>query len=204
MRDKLINVAIAKFGTRGFDAVGTREIAAAVDTPMSSITYHFGGKEGLYLAAAEHIFDYLHTQVAPGLEAVPAADANAEERLAGICYGLRRIGSFMLSEESAPFSLFIGREQQDPTESVLNLMRERILPMMVGLVAQVSYLRPDLTSDQAKAVTVYLFGMAVTLRHSRASLGLLLEKQEFDAETQEMLLGQLEQAATAILTGDGK
>ena len=60
MRDKLIHAAIERFGKRGFDGVGTREIAAAVDTPMSSITYHFGGKEGLYLAAAEHIFDHIH------------------------------------------------------------------------------------------------------------------------------------------------
>ena len=200
MRDKLIHVAIAKFGTRGFDAVGTREIAAAVGTPMSSITYHFGGKEGLYLAAAEHIFDHLRTHVVPRLGDAPAPNASPDQQATAICIALRAIGTFMLSEDSAPFSLFIGREQQDPTPQVLNLMRERIMPMMHSLVTQVSALRPDLAPDQAKAITVYLFGMAVALRHSRASLGLLLGTQEIDTKTQAMLLDQLEQSARAILT----
>lgn len=201
MRTKLIHVAIEKFGKRGFDAVGTREIAAAVDTPMSSITYHFGGKEGLYHAAAEHIFEHLQTHVATRLEDLPGPDADREDRIATICRALRRIGIFMLNDESAPFALFIGREQQDPTEGVLQLMKERIVPMMLGLVEQVRILRPELSEEQAKAVAVYIFGMAITLRHARASLGLLLEKETLDDATKDMLLDQLEQSARSVLTG---
>ena len=201
MRTKLINVAIEKFGKRGFDAVGTREIATAVDTPMSSITYHFGGKEGLYHAAAEHIFEYLQTHVATRLEDLPGPEATREERIANICRALRRIGTFMLSDESAHFALFIGREQQDPTDCVLQLMKDRIVPMMLGLVGQVQMLRPELSDDEAKAVAVYIFGMAITLRHARASLGLLLEKETLDDATKDMLLDQLEQSTRSVLTG---
>ncbi len=200
MRTKLIHVAIEKFGKRGFDAVGTREIAAAVDTPMSSITYHFGGKEGLYQAAAEHIFEYLQTHVAMRLEDLPGPDATREERISLICRALRKIGTFMLSDESAGFALFIGREQQDPTEGVLQLMKERIVPIMQGLVRQVLILRPELSEEQAKAVAVYIFGMAITLRHARASLSLLLEKEALDEATKDMLLDQLEQSARGVLT----
>lgn len=201
MREKLIHAAIEKFGKRGFDAVGTREIAAAVDTPMSSITYHFGGKEGLYHAAAEHIFDHLHSHVALRMDEMPGADASEEGRIATICGSLRRIGTFMLGDDSAHFALFIGREQQDPTEGVLDLMRQRIVPMMQGLVGQVRILRPELSDEQAKAVAVYIFGMAITLRHARASLGLLLEKETLDDATKAMLLDQLEQSARSVLTG---
>ncbi|NWO96312.1 TetR family transcriptional regulator, partial [Escherichia coli] len=42
-------------GRHGFEGASTREIARASGTAMSSITYHFGGKQGLYLAAADHI-----------------------------------------------------------------------------------------------------------------------------------------------------
>lgn len=196
----MIQVAIAKFGKRGFDAVGTREIAAAAGTPMSSITYHFGGKEGLYLAAAEHIFDYLQAHVGPRLDEIVDDDADAPSRIAAICTTLRKVGIFMLGEESAAFSLFIGREQQDPTSAVLELMRQRIMPMMHRLAAHVCFVRPDLSVDQARAVSVYLFGMGITLRHSRASLGLMLEQDPLTSETQTMLLDQLEQSARAILT----
>jgi len=201
MRNKLIHAAIERFGKRGFDAVGTREIAAAVDTPMSSITYHFGGKEGLYLAAAEHIFDHIQEVIGASELALPGDEATREERVAAICAMIRSAGTFMLSEGSAPFALFIGREQQDPSPEVLALMQGKIMPMMEALAAQVAILRPELNESEAKAVSVFLFGMAITLRHSHASLGLLMKRKTFDAATREMLLNQLEQSARAILAG---
>lgn len=202
MRDKLIHAAIERFGKRGFDAVGTREIAAAVDTPMSSITYHFGGKEGLYLAAAEHIFDHIHEVVGMADLEFPGEEAAREERVAAICALIRSVGTFMLSERSAPFALFIGREQQAPSPKVLALMEAKIMPMMRALARQVAILRPELSESEAKAVSVFLFGMAITLRHSHASLGLLMNCKTFDAPTREMLLDQLEQSARAVLAGD--
>jgi AcrR family transcriptional regulator len=201
MRDKLIHAAIERFGKRGFDGVGTREIAAAVDTPMSSITYHFGGKEGLYLAAAEHIFDHLHEVLGADRLELPSEDATEEQRIAAICAMIRSAGAFMLSERSAPFALFVAREQQDPLPEVQVLMQAKILPMIKGLSSQVAILRPDLNEEEAKAVTVFLFGMAITLRHSRTSLNLLMGREKFDAATREMLLDQLEQSARALLTG---
>ncbi len=201
MRNKLIHAAIERFGKRGFDAVGTREIAAAAGTPMSSITYHFGGKEGLYLAAAEHIFDHLQNHVAPRAADMPAPDVSDAERMDAICASLRRMGEFMLGEDSAHFALFIGREQQDPTPAVLDMMRERVVPMMFGLATQVRLLRPHLSKDEAKAVAVYIFGMAITLRHARASLELLLGPAQLDGDTKAMLLDQLEQSARAVLAG---
>lgn len=201
MRDKLIHAAIERFGKRGFDGVGTREIAAAVDTPMSSITYHFGGKEGLYLAAAEHIFDHIHDVLgADGLQ-LPGDDATREQRITGVCAMIRAAGAFMLSERSAPFALFMGREQQAPSPEVLELMQAKIMPMIRSLSQQVAILRPDLDETEAKAVTVFLFGMAITLRHSRTSLSLLLGSDMFDAATRTMLLDQLESSARALLAG---
>jgi len=201
MRDQLIQVAIEKFGTRGFDAVGTREIAEAVGTPMSSITYHFKGKSGLYLAAAEYIFDYLRENVVPPEKDWPTDAHSAPERCDAICAVVRRIGSFMLSEQSAPFSLFIGREQQDPTPGVLEIMRERVQPMMQLMATNVGKLRTDLDGNQAKAVAVYLFGMAITLRHTRSSIGQLFGQQGLNKATRSVLLDQLESLARLALTG---
>ncbi|MEL1249661.1 CerR family C-terminal domain-containing protein [Aurantiacibacter gilvus] len=200
MREKLINAAIERFGKRGFDAVGTREIAAAVDTPMSSITYHFGGKEGLYHAAAEHIFDHLRDQLGAERIDLPGEDASPQERTDAICAMIHSAGEFMLSERSAAFALFIGREQQNPSPAVSKLMQTKIMPLIEAMASQVAILRPELSELEAKAVTVFLFGMAITLRHSRASLSLLMQAENFDAATRAMLLEQLDQSARAILT----
>lgn len=201
MRDRLIHAAIERFGKRGFDAVGTREIAAAVDTPMSSITYHFGGKGGLYHAAAEHIFDHLRARLGAEYSRLPDDETAPEQRRSAICAIIRSAGEFMLSDESAPFALFIGREQQDPSPEVRALMQAKIMPMIDALSRQVALLRPELSQQEAKAVTVFLFGMAITLRHSRASLGILLECETFDSATRAMLLDRLEDCVVSVLDG---
>lgn len=204
MRERLILAAIERFGKRGFDGVGTREIAAAVGTPMSSITYHFGGKEGLYLAAAEHIFDYLVEVLSADRLEMPGAGAPRDEHLSALCKVIRSAGAFMLSEQSAPFALFIGREQQDPSPKVRDLMQAKLMPLIEVLVGEVSLLRPECDPPRARAITVFLFGMAITLRHSRASLGLLLGTATFDAATRAMLLDELETSVRAVLAGGGE
>ena len=55
LQSRLLDIAISEFGTKGREGASTRGIAAAAGTAMSSITYHYGGKEGLYLAAADRI-----------------------------------------------------------------------------------------------------------------------------------------------------
>ena len=54
----LVESGIVLFGARGYDGVTTRELAHGARTNISSIKYHFGGKEELYravLACAERI-----------------------------------------------------------------------------------------------------------------------------------------------------
>src|SRR5580692_992836 len=60
---RLIEAAIDQFGRNGISAVGTRAIADAAGVQMSAITYHFGGKEGLYLACARHIVEQISGRV---------------------------------------------------------------------------------------------------------------------------------------------
>lgn len=64
-QSRLIDVAIDHFVRWGMDGASTRKIARDARAPMSAITYHFGSKEGLYLAAADHIAARLHMQLAP-------------------------------------------------------------------------------------------------------------------------------------------
>ncbi|XJN84975.1 TetR family transcriptional regulator [Mesorhizobium terrae] len=51
----LIHAALKLFGRQGYDGTSTREIAAAAKANIGSIAYHFGGKEGLRAAVADHI-----------------------------------------------------------------------------------------------------------------------------------------------------
>ena len=199
MREELICIAITKFGARGFDAVGTREIAEAAGTTMSSITYHFGGKEGLYLAAAEHIFAQLDRMVGLADATFPGSASPYDQRLNAVCATLRRLAEFMLSKRSAPLALFIGREQLAPSPPIVRMLREKVLPKLESLAQEVAGLRPDLNLAQAKVITICLFGMSLGVRHQWASMQMLLGHHVAEQGTAEILLNQLDHSVRALL-----
>ncbi|MEE4350369.1 MAG: CerR family C-terminal domain-containing protein [Pacificimonas sp.] len=199
MRDRLIQIAIEKFGQRGFEGVGTREIAAEAGTAMSSITYHFGGKDGLYEAAADHILSVLQSSLQANLQNPPGEGADREVRLMFVVRILRAAGQMMLREETGRFALFISREQQSPSSSFRKRMAKSIHPIISGLVGQIAHLRTGLSPQDMRATGLYLFGMAVTLRHSRATLLAVMETDAITPELETLLLDRIEDIARAAL-----
>lgn len=71
-RQRLIASAMSLFGTHGFDATSTRDIAGRTGVALPAITYHFGGKEGLYRACAEHVVAQYVGRMQAGVEAIVA------------------------------------------------------------------------------------------------------------------------------------
>lgn len=51
-RDELVDAAIKPFSTHGFDGVSVAEVARLAGAFPNQVTYYFGGKEGLFVAAA--------------------------------------------------------------------------------------------------------------------------------------------------------
>ncbi len=201
MRDRLIKVAIERFGSDGFEGASTRQIARDAGTTMSSITYHFGGKQGLYEAAADFIFTTLATAIREPQIDPPPPSAPHKERLDMVCSVLGRAARMMLGEDTAPFAMFISREQQAITPAVSRLIRNNIMPMLDVLASQVSILRPDLSKKEARATSFYLFGMAVSLRSARASLLMVLEAKKLGDKDRQMLLQIFDGNIRRILGG---
>jgi len=52
-RAALLGAAIALFAERGYDRTSLRDVAAAADVDVALVSYHFGGKAGLFAAAME-------------------------------------------------------------------------------------------------------------------------------------------------------
>ena len=51
---RLIEIAGEAFATRGFDAVGIREICQKAGANVAAVNYHFGDKRALYVACLRH------------------------------------------------------------------------------------------------------------------------------------------------------
>lgn len=199
---RLLETAIEHFGRKGYEGASTREIAAASGTAMSSITYHFGGKEGLYLAVADHIAEQITRQQAPTLDAAweksVTSRAQAMEVLANMVESFARL---MLAPESAAWSGFIVREQQEPTAAFERLYDGAMRDMVEMFVALIAIARPDLDEDEARMTGIFLYGQSLILRVGHASVCRTLEMEVLTARTQEALLARLRANTLAVLSG---
>jgi TetR/AcrR family transcriptional regulator, regulator of cefoperazone and chloramphenicol sensitivity len=112
-RQRLIEAGIAQFGRKGLDGATTRDIAQTAGVNIAGITYHFGGKEQLYLACARHIAETVLAGVTQKLPKLPMELGEPVTELRQI---LRGAAEFMLATPaSADFARFVLREQMDPS-----------------------------------------------------------------------------------------
>lgn len=199
--ERLLDTAVEHFGRRGFEGASTREIAAASGTTMSSITYHFGGKEGLYLAVADHIAMQIAARQADVMKAVhDSANPSREQAMELLLGLLQSLARMMLAPESATWSSFIAREQQHPTAAFERLYEGAMKDMVETFVALVRRARPDFEDRVARATTVMLYGQAMVLRVANASVCRILNVDSLDAETAALLLLHLRANTLSILT----
>ena len=199
---RLLETAIDQFGRHGFEGASTREIARASDTAMSSITYHFGSKEGLYLACADHIAAQVREILGPlrqqaQLLVASATPADAVELLLAMLDGFAQM---MLRAESEAWSRFIVREQQQPTEAFERLYEGAMKAMIETFVLLVARARPDLEEMERRATAVLLFGQALVLRVGRASVCRALGRETLGEEEGALLRARLRKNALCILT----
>jgi len=115
-RISLIQAALRQFGQQGFAAASTRSIAAEAGTNISSIAYHFGGKEGLRLACADFVASRVG-QVARVLPGDPACLTRAAAR--GVLRRLlRRLVLFLTAPAAESVVAFLLRELAQPDSPV--------------------------------------------------------------------------------------
>lgn len=105
------------FGAQGFNGATTRAIAEAAGVALPAIAYHFGGKEGLYLACAEDILSRYYAET--GQLALQALTALSEGPGEVVCRDyLRRILKqllrvFVQPDEGDYRADFVTRELRD-------------------------------------------------------------------------------------------
>ncbi len=74
-RAQLIEAALDVFGRLGYEGASTREIAKAANANLAAIVYHFGGKEALHIAVAEHVVASILAKIGPALALAPPSPA---------------------------------------------------------------------------------------------------------------------------------
>lgn len=200
VQQRLLDIAIAEFGARGLEGASTREIARAAGTAMSSITYHYGGKDGLYLAAASYIAEQIGDHMAPAIrdEDVPAGTSPDAARVI-VHEILDRFVDTMAAPKSAAWSLFIMREQMKPTEAFERIYGGLMGKMLATLVELVCIATGRREAPIAQVAVVTLMGQVAGLRSARATVLKLLAIDDFDAAAMTALKKRISANTDAIL-----
>lgn len=169
-RASLLDAGVRIFAARGFADVTTRELADAAGANQAAILYHFGSKEALYLAVAEHVATRARAALQSALAPeIPGVQLPPVEALRAVLRALTR-GLITMASEGA-FADFIVREQARPGPAFDILYRGYIRDMhtrVTALVAGATGRAPDDTSAIVDAHAI--IGMALSFAVARATL----------------------------------
>jgi AcrR family transcriptional regulator len=139
-RRALIGAGVELFGRRGLEGSTTRELARVAGQNIAAIAYHFGSKEGLYLAVAEHLLDMVLQRNLRLIDDTEALLAGGRASPADLLRALRALTVGLLTmftrDETLAMSRIISREQIDPT-AAFDLFYERAIERAHRCVAGV-------------------------------------------------------------------
>jgi len=201
--DLLLDVAIRQFGERGFAGASTRAIAAEAGTVMSSITYRYGGKEGLYLACADYIGSQLVERLGPSLDRIDfdalAEASDAVDAVAGL---LEAISRMMLTPEAESWARFVIREQQSPGPAFERLYASAMRRATEAVVRLVGRACPSLDDAAVRAIAVTLYGQALVLRAAHAAVLRTMGAEQLSVAQQELLIQTIRANVHAILKSE--
>ena len=171
-REILIAAALDAFGQHGFISATTRDIAKAANMPMSQITYHFGGKEGLYLACAQMIADHMGAMIGETL-ATTQADlaANPDRPTARMCLGrlLSGLATAMLDPATLAFSRFILREQAEPTPAFA-ILYDGVMSRVLGALERMIAILSGEAGEGTRVLAIAMIGQILAFRVAQASV----------------------------------
>jgi TetR/AcrR family transcriptional regulator, regulator of cefoperazone and chloramphenicol sensitivity len=148
---RLIEAGLDLFGKYSFDGTSTRMLAEQAEVNLAAITYYFGGKQGLYLAVADHIVEEINGLLGPRLaraqEAIEKESLSREQCFNHLCELLEfLITGFLGRAKTDKWLSIIVREQLCPTDAFSILFEGYMRPLdqaLFGLVARIMGEGPD-------------------------------------------------------------
>lgn len=175
-RARLVAAGLDLFGRQGYEGATTRAIAAAAGVNLASIPYHFGGKEGLYVAVAKHVADEIGQRMLPAFAEVEAVLADPQAPRAAVLAQLHALMDrfcdlLVGGTQAAPWARFIIREQMDPSPA-FDIFYEGVMRIghsaLCRLVGRLAGLPAD--AEETKIRAFALIGQVLVFRVAHAGV----------------------------------
>jgi len=175
-RAALVRAALDLFGEKGFEATSTREIAAAAEANLGSIAYHFGGKEGLRMACADHVVATVRDIFAAALgdltDAGCLSPRAARDRLAQIVEAM--VDALVAREAARPIARFVLREMFEPSAAFERVYAGAFAPMHDRACA--IWARAAGADPESEATRLAVFAMIAQIVYFRLARPAILRR----------------------------
>lgn len=186
-RERILSSALPIFAELGFAGASTRRLAGSAQVNVATLAYHFEGKEGLYLAVLERLYEDLAAALPAAID--PSADpfADLARRAWSFCREHRLHIRLMLRH--------VLDEGQHP-DAVVGRWTE---PLLAGIEARLAPLRPGWGRARTRLFVLGVMHMLVRLTiEEEGQLRLMLGgTDDLDAE----VVGWLTELLRRELTG---
>lgn len=166
-KDLLLEAAKDLFVKRGYQAVGTREIADLAGVNLGAIQYHFGSKAKLFIEMVHLLMrntKNLQTELA--LSNLPQSREEAVRKLQDFVSGF--LAHILRSEEPQVCRLMVREIMTDATqdqemieELVSSVAEQFIRPVHESLVQLISKINPELNSESLALSAQSIIGQCI-------------------------------------------
>lgn len=200
-RAALIAAALELFGSKGFEATSTREVAAAANANIGSIAYHFGSKDGLRDACAHHIASTIRFVAMPAIgkdDVETLSPQEAEKRLAG---GIGQVVQFIISRpEAGAFVQFVLRELSNAGSALDILYGNVFEPVHVRLCQLWGRATGEPAESESARLAVFaMIGQVVYFRIGREAVMRRMGWQEVGPEQSDTLTSVITRNVTTLV-----
>lgn len=200
----LIHAALTLFARQGFDGTSTREIAALAKANIGSISYHFGGKDGLRMAVADHIVSTMQAIAGPALGSLDASlsagmDSDSARRQLHLVLE-RMVGFLIARPEAGEIVQFVLRELSQPTPALDRIYSGVFEPVHRRLCLLWEAATGQAAESDAVRLTVFtLIGQLVYFRIGREAVLRRMGWPEIGPEQASAVLSVVSANLDAIL-----
>jgi len=202
-RNKLLAASLKNFGNKDYDAVSTREIVELAGANISAISYHFGGKQPLYLATAEYLAHSIQQEMATTLQHIHQQldeDGPTDYRLLIQQLIEALVEDVLQGELSTDAAGFIFREQLNPTDAFDILYRELMQPMQETYAQLLSGLfQCPANEREVKLMTHALLGQIIIFRIGQTTILRRLESDQFTTQDCQQITRLITQQSFAAI-----
>ncbi|MFK4441301.1 AcrR family transcriptional regulator [Caballeronia udeis] len=175
-RERIVAAAEELFAQLSFDGVSLRNIALKSGVPVGLVSYHFGGKLGVYRAIFESRAPAIVEQREAGL-ALAELEEDPDRRLELILKALLLPMLKLRSTEGRQhFGIIMAREVNDPSSSERGIIQQIFDPVANAFIDQLRVTLPDRSEAEIHwayqcAIGTMVYAMVDVGRISRLSAG---------------------------------